>query len=149
MNNERHQVAIALFVAFLKDDQVLLSRRFETGFMDGSYDLPAGHLEPGETIKNAAVREVREELGLDIDGEKLSLFHINQSNYYGTPYINFMFSIKDWRGVPKICEPDKSDDLRFFDLDKLPSDLTPHVKEALVHISDQEISYSFIDRQKQ
>jgi 8-oxo-dGTP diphosphatase len=144
--NERHQVVIALFVAFLKDDKVLLSRRLNTGFMDDSYDLPAGHLEHSETLKDAAVREVNEEIGLDLKPENLRLFHISQTKYSGSPYINFMFIADNWIGEPRICEPDKSDDLRFFNLKELPTKITPHVKEALGHINDSEISYSFIDR---
>ncbi|MGB1592331.1 MAG: NUDIX domain-containing protein, partial [Promethearchaeia archaeon] len=38
--------------------QVLLSRRLNTGFRDGQWGLPAGHVNPGESITAAAVREV-------------------------------------------------------------------------------------------
>jgi 8-oxo-dGTP diphosphatase len=149
MMSDRHQVVIALFIAFLRDGQVLLSRRLNTGFMDGSYDLPAGHLEHSETLKDAAAREVKEEIGIDLKLENLRLFHVSQTKYFDDPYINFMFMADKWEGEPRICEPDQSDDLQFFSLDNLPKEITPHVKEALEHINDPEISYSYIDQSAQ
>ena len=45
---------------------VLLSRRYQTGWHDGEYSVPAGHVEAGETVTQAALREAREEVGLEL-----------------------------------------------------------------------------------
>ena len=54
----------ASYVLLLRGPEVLLQRRQNTGYMDGFWVAgAAGHVEPGETARHAAVREAREELG--------------------------------------------------------------------------------------
>ena len=58
----RFPVTVHLF--FLRENQILLLRRFNTGFRDGEYSVPAGHLDGGETVMAAAIREGKRKLGL-------------------------------------------------------------------------------------
>ncbi len=47
----------------LKNQSILMSLRKDTGYMDGFYSLCAGHVDEGETVLEAMVREAREEIG--------------------------------------------------------------------------------------
>jgi ADP-ribose pyrophosphatase YjhB (NUDIX family) len=58
-------VAFAASVALLRRHDVLLIRRGRPP-SEGLWTLPGGRLEPGETPERCAVREIREELGLDV-----------------------------------------------------------------------------------
>ena len=58
---------IGVFILLRKEGKILLIRRKGTGYRDGWYSMPSGHLEKGEAISAAAVREAREEVGIRID----------------------------------------------------------------------------------
>ncbi len=57
---------VTVHMLFIRDEHILLSRRFQTGYMDGYYSVPAGHLDGGETIIQAAIRETLEETGITL-----------------------------------------------------------------------------------
>ena len=60
----RSPVAIHIFL--WQDEKVLLLRRYNSGYEVGNYSVPAGHLDGNEPETQAAMREVREEVGIEI-----------------------------------------------------------------------------------
>ena len=84
---ERYSIRIAVYVIFEKDGKVLLSLRKNTGYKDGMCGWVQGHVESGEGIKDAALREALEETGAVVAPEdmemvavvhNLSLIHISE-----------------------------------------------------------------------
>ncbi|MGL4494344.1 MAG: NUDIX hydrolase [Beijerinckiaceae bacterium] len=55
---------LAVSLAVFRDGKVLLATRTKPP-LNGVWSLPGGHVEPGETLEQAAVREVREEVGVE------------------------------------------------------------------------------------
>lgn len=141
--NERFKTITAVFTVIEKDGKVLLLRRANTGWLDGYFDLPSGHLEPEESIKEATVRELKEETGLEVKPDDARLINIYQ-NYHSPerPYIGFIFKADSWTGEPKICEPDKCDEMGFFSLNELPR-TTPYVRLALGNLASRDVTFSF------
>jgi 8-oxo-dGTP pyrophosphatase MutT (NUDIX family) len=126
--SQQFRSAIHLF--FIDDDQILLSRRANTGYMDGHYSVVAGHLEPGETVIQAAVREASEEAGVLIlpkDTEVVGMMHRRD----GEERIDFFARVHAWVGEPFNAEPEKCSDLRWFRLDALPENIVPYIFRAL------------------
>ena len=71
----RHLTKSAVFLFFTKGKKVLLQKRMNTGFMDGYYDATvSGHIEANESITQAALRETREEIGLEVPLTSTRLF---------------------------------------------------------------------------
>ncbi|HSX17801.1 MAG TPA: NUDIX domain-containing protein [Candidatus Saccharimonadales bacterium] len=142
------ETKIAVFLALIQDDQVLLGRRQNTGWLDGHYDMPSGHLEPSETLLSASLRELEEETGLSAKEEDLEFFHICQ-NYMtpDKPYMFIMFRVNKWTGEPKIMEPHLSDDQAFFPLEKLPDKTLPYVAKALGELDSKSVSFSYFDEE--
>lgn len=136
----------AVFIA-LQDDKgkVLLHRRANTGFMDGRYDLPSGHVEKDESLLSAAARELKEETGVTVQEKDLKLWQVNQFAANDQYYYNFFFTVSTWQGEPKIMESEKCDDMQFFALDALPK-LTAGSHVALKHIKNDGVSFGYIDQ---
>jgi 8-oxo-dGTP diphosphatase len=142
--SELLQVFVAVFVLVIKDDKVLLIKRANTGWIDDYYDAPAGGLEPHEPLREGAARELLEETSLIVDVENLELTHVARSNINpGKPYIDFLFLAKNWSGEPKIMEPDKCDDMKFFSIDKLPEKTGPFTKEAIKNLKSKGLTFSY------
>ena len=112
------------------DGALLLMRRAGTGFFDGLYSLPGGHVEEGESVLQAAVRECREELDIGLVPEDLQLFGVvhrrSDSNR-----IDFFVRAAHWSGEPRIAEPHKCDALRWCLPAELPAQTVPYIAQAL------------------
>jgi ADP-ribose pyrophosphatase YjhB (NUDIX family) len=68
---EKFKLIASVYLLFVKDDKILLLRRCNTGYEDGNYGLVAGHLDAHESLTQAAIREAKEESGVDINPEDL------------------------------------------------------------------------------
>jgi 8-oxo-dGTP diphosphatase len=132
----RYQVTGDVHLVLLDDDgQVLLGRRKNTGFADGSYHLPAGHLEAGESVIDAVIREAREETGIVISPDAIEFAHV-MHNSSGGGRVAFFFTVRRWEGTPQNREPHKCSELRWFPLDALPANLVGYCRSTLADIAD-------------
>ncbi len=124
------QFPVTVHMLFLRENQILLIRRYQTGYMDGHYSVPAGHLDGGEALRMAAVREAWEEVGVRIDPADLcfaSVFH----RFEDEERVDFFVHVMEWQGQPVNAEPGKCDDIRWVDLDRLPENTIPYVRRAI------------------
>jgi 8-oxo-dGTP diphosphatase len=112
------------------DGRVLLMRRAGTGFFDGLYSLPGGHVEEGESLAATAVREMREELGIELAEAGLVVLGVVHRRS-DTNRIDFFLQAADWSGEPVIAEPDKCDGLVWCVRDALPEAIVPYIRDAL------------------
>jgi 8-oxo-dGTP diphosphatase len=129
----RHTLVPAIYVFLVDEARVLLMRRFQTGFEDGRYATIAGHLDGDESIRAAAVREAREEAGIEIapgDLEPIGVMHRNAPEPRHER-VDFFFIARRWRGEPRNLEPEKCDHLDWFRLDDLPENTIDYVRRAL------------------
>lgn len=134
---KRYESKVAVFLILMRKVngkiEILLQRRCNTGYMDGKYDMAcSGHLEKGESLSMALVREAKEEIDLDIKEENLKL--VSVIHPYKEDYINVFFITEKYEGTPKIMEHNKCDDLRWFDLDDLPENITIRNKNVIKNI---------------
>ena len=126
----RARFPVTVHLLFFRDGKILLLRRFNTGYRDGEYSVPAGHLGGNETVRAAAVREANEEVGVRIEQNEIffsSVMHRNE----GDERVDFFLHVRAWRGEPVNNEPDKCDDLHWYDLDSLPQNTIPYVRRAI------------------
>ncbi|WP_164470888.1 NUDIX domain-containing protein [Vaginisenegalia massiliensis] len=144
---ERYKTMSAVFLIIVKDGKVLLQKRKDTGYCDGWYDCGAsGHVEADESTKQAAVRELAEELRVEIPMDRLDLattIHIRSNDKV---YYYFYFALElagDEEFDFVINEPDKNDELIWVDLNHLPDRLIDY-NQIAIHNYQEGIPYSEI-----
>ena len=131
MSKKRFMFRGAVYLMPIKDGQILLLRRFNTGWEDGKYSLVAGHVDGNEPVTQAMTREASEEAGINVASKDLKMVHAMHRNAPYAEYLDFFFVADRWQGEPKIMETDKCDDLSWFDLDNLPDNVLEYVKQAI------------------
>lgn len=111
-------------VIICRGSKILFVLREHTGYADGMYALPGGHVEPVERFSAAAVREAREEVGIIVYPDALrpvlSMQRIGRTA--DDIRVGLFFEATVWEGTPKNMEPERHARIAWFDADVLPYD---------------------------
>lgn len=134
--NEKFTVRAAVYLILIKDNRVLLSRRYKTGWMDRMYSLVAGHLDGNEPVGDSMIREAYEEAGIRIEKKNLIPNKVLHRKSDDCEYMDFFFTAKKWGGKPRIMEPNKCDDMSWFPIDDLPKNVLPYVRKVIENMND-------------
>lgn len=137
----------AAHVLLCREGKYLFVRRVHTGWMDGYYGLPSGKVEPGEGFLRAAVREAREEVGVNIAADDLShaVTMWRKGDEPGAEWCSVTFATKTWQGEPYNAEPDVHDDVQWFSPGELPDKVIPSVRR-MIESFEAGITYSEPDQ---
>ncbi len=121
------------------EEYVLLMKRKNTGSNDGEYELPGGHLEANEDIFGAMIREIKEELLLDLKREDIKIIHL--MHHYTGQRLNFIFETDGTNLKPEIGEKNKCSELRWVNIKSLPIETTSKVKLIINNILENKFYY--------
>jgi 8-oxo-dGTP diphosphatase len=127
----RHTVIVDVHLLLIHaDGRLCFLRRHNTGWEDGSFHLPAGHLEADEDVTAAIVREAAEELGVIVDPCDLRLVHVMHRRT-SPDRVGFFFEARRWQGEARNAEPSKCSEVGWFSADALPSPLVGYAAQAI------------------
>lgn len=102
----------------LKDGKVLMTKR-KGSHGAGDYGFPGGHLEYMESFEDCAIRETREECGIEI--KNIQFLYVTNVKKYAPKHYVHIGVIAEWAsGEPVTLEPEKAEEWEWFDLDDLP-----------------------------
>lgn len=133
MTKQRFKLIPAVYLFLRRDDEILLLKRSNSGYQDGNYSVPAGHLDGGELAKAAIVREAKEEINIFVKEKDLKFVHLSH-RLNGSPEnerIDIFFECRKWTGQVKNNEPSKCSELKWCKITYLPSNMIPHVRIVL------------------
>ena len=109
---------------------ITLTRRAPGLPAGGRWQLPGGHVEPGESVADAARREAREEVGVEVGDARLVHVH-NHRIATGATRLALIFEAIAWRGDPHNAEPELCDAVGFYDPAELPRPMVPYIADSL------------------
>lgn len=139
----RSHAAVAIHVLLTDGERVLLLRRANTGYEDGHFSVVAGHVEPGERVVDAAVREAREEAGVALDPDAVRVVAVMQRRAPGADRVDFFVEAPRWQGEPRNAEPAKCSELRWCDMFALPGETVPYVRRAITNYCEGRLFESY------
>ena len=108
-------------------------------YLDNQYDLPGGHLEPGEDLFDAMIREAKEEIGIIINRENMQIVHIYHQ--FNKDKLKFVFKVTNYIGELKNLEPEKCKEIRWVDINNLPENTIKGIKNEIINIYN-DVYYS-------
>lgn len=124
---------IGVGVLVWRGDTLLLGQRVNSNGK-AEWQFPGGHLELGETVTGCAVREVREETGIEIAGMKHAGFtdeiYLTAERHYVTLYVSADYV----SGEARVLEPEKCQCWQWFKYDELPVPLFQPITNLLKQI---------------
>ncbi len=125
VTDQQNVIVVVHTIVRNAEESILLLERRDTGYMDGFLVPPGGHVEYGESISNAARREVNEESNLTLKGFEPVVVMPFEGG------VDFIFESRQWEGTPSIGEPSKFSSVGWFDPLSLPTNVAPFVIKAL------------------
>jgi 8-oxo-dGTP diphosphatase len=119
-----------------RDGKILMIYREFTKVYNNAYALPAGKVEKGESLKANIIREAKEEIGITLQLEDVTLavtLWANYNNEAGQHIedVGFFFKATEWTGEPVNAEPHKHGHLKWVTLNELPENTLPFTRVAL------------------
>ena len=148
---EREHFLSSIYLIIKNENgEVLLQRRQGTKLWPGYLALPAGHIDEGENAYEAAIREAREELGIEIQVEDIiDTFVANRKNKSLPSYYDVYFEVSKYLGEIRIAEPEKCSELIWANPANLPNDMIDFEKEAMENNANGiKFSVTYADNEK-
>jgi len=122
-------------LVFDKNKRILLGKRIGKSYKAGMYGVPGGRIIKGESVILSAKRELKEETGLT--GKTLNFVGIVNDNQRKRTFIHMVFVCNSYSGKEANLEPDKCEGWKWYELDKLPSNILPgHLAGIKMYLDD-------------
>ena len=139
MATDRFLMPVYCAVILRKGQSVLLMKRGQSVIFGGYYGLPGGGVDGFESVTAATIREIYEELGVVVQEKDLHFMNVQHvKTERNTEYVVFFFQATQWVGQLAIMEPEKCDELMWFDIDALPANLVPSHQQAFALVEESK-----------
>ncbi|MCC7570047.1 NUDIX domain-containing protein [Candidatus Micrarchaeota archaeon] len=119
------RVGVGVGVMVIKEGKILLGKRHTDPLKassllsgQGSWTMPGGKLDFGESFKECACRETLEETGIKIKNPKIIC--VSNDKTKGAHFVTIGLLVEEFDGEPKVTEPNKITEWSWFDINNLP-----------------------------
>ena len=105
---DHKNLKIVVSIALINNEnEILLSKRPKKKHLSGFWEFPGGKVEEGETPEKALIREVKEELNIDINNKCIAPLSFSEFDYNNFQLLLLLYICRRWDGVPMSMENNK------------------------------------------
>ena len=98
-------IKIVVSLALINDaDEILLSKRPKNKHLAGFWEFPGGKVETGEVPEIALIREIKEELDININNKGIAPLSFSEFSYKEFQLLLLLYVCRRWEGKPKSME---------------------------------------------
>ena len=128
----------AVIVILKKGDTFLITKRSEScRWAPGKWQIPGGAVEQGEPFDEAGIREINEEVGVNILPKDLQFVGlIDYRNGSSDDTDIAVFISEKWLNTPRNMEPDKCSELKWINRDEIPEEIISHAPFIIENLGD-------------
>ena len=134
--SDKDLVTVSALVLLDQDKRILISERPQGKFMQGFWEFPGGKLEKGENPEICLIREIKEEIGVDLENFCFSPLIFTLNEYENFDVLLLLFICREWEGI---VSPKENQNIKWvfvnklFDSNLLPGDqkLIPYIRDAI------------------
>ena len=130
MVEEKKRLGTGFGLMLIKKGKILLGKRHEDPAKadselhgEGTWTMPGGKFEYGETFAQGAKRELEEETGIILKKAKVICVNCDKNEY--AHFITIGFLAEEFEGEAKVMEPDEITEWKWFDINNLPNKVFP------------------------
>ena len=104
ITDHKNLVIVASIAIIDANDQILIAKRPNKKHLSGFWEFPGGKVEKGESPENALVREVKEELNIDINNKCIAPLTFSEFDYEKFHLLLLLYVCRRWEGEPMSME---------------------------------------------
>lgn len=134
--SDKDLVTVSALVLLDQDKRILISERPQGKFMQGFWEFPGGKLEKGENPEICLIREIKEEIGVDLENFCFSPLIFTLNEYENFNVLLLLYICREWEGI---VSPKENQNIKWvfvnklFDCNLLPGDqkLIPYIRDII------------------
>ena len=128
---DHKNLKIVVSIALINEaNEILLSKRPNNKHLAGFWEFPGGKVESGETPEGALIREIKEELNIDINDKCIAPLSFSEFDYKEFQLLLLLYICRRWEGEPKSME---NNELKWVEPNMLRKYKMPPADDALIY----------------
>ena len=142
---KKQGIGVGIIILNNKDEVLLLLRNSDSKLassdmqLEGTFTLPSGKVLIDETLENAAIRKVKDEINLEVLVNDLSIISISDDINKYAHYLTVGFIANKYEGIFNLKNSDEFTNFGWFKLDNLPTNLCLPSKVIIEHYLNKKI----------
>jgi len=130
ITDHKNLVIVASIAIVDANDQILIAKRPNKKHLSGFWEFPGGKVEKGESPENALVREVKEELNIEINNKCIAPLTFSEFNYEKFHLLLLLYVCRRWEGEPMSME---KNEIKWVKVNKLRQYKMPPADNSLIY----------------